>query len=124
MIQYVATVPVSHVNQTNETKCIQPMPVLVQCVERTPQAHKGSMKLPAVPARQTVPNPLWSMRNLKGSSSATKRMAPRAARSARMTKANNHTRMGAISFVTIGSFGKPYHLSKRDVSQQKRQGEQ
>jgi hypothetical protein len=36
-----------------------------------------------------------------------------------MTKANNHTRKGGISFVAIGSSGKPYRLRKRDVCQQK-----
>src|SRR2546425_8166549 len=103
-IKYVATVPASHANQTSETKCIRLMPVLVQCVDRTPQVHKGDMKLPVVTAQQTVPKPPLSARNVKGSSSTTQRVALRAARMTRMTKANSHTRMGAISFVAIGCF--------------------
>src|SRR5262245_10929668 len=98
------------------------MPILVQCVARTPQAHPGGVNLTVVTARQAVLKPLWAARNLNGSSSTTKRMAPRIARMARMTKVNHHTRKGGIALVALECLCKPDHLSKRDVSQQRRRG--
>src|SRR6266446_2032697 len=73
-------------------------------------------KLPVFTTRQAVLKPL-SARNVKGSSSTIQRMALRAARMARMTKANNHTRKGERSCVAIECLCKLDLLSHRDVSQ-------
>jgi hypothetical protein len=62
----------------------------------------------AVTAEEAVPKSLWSARNVRGSSDTTNRAAPRATRMTKMTKANNHTRKGEISFAAIRCFCKPY----------------
>src|SRR5262245_29908086 len=116
-IQYIATVPASHVNQMSDTKCIWLMPILGPCVAQTPQAHQGGIQLTVVTARPAMPKPLWAARNVKRSSSTTQRMAPRIVKMARMTKANHHTRKGGIVLVALECLCKPDHLSQRNVSQ-------